>query len=137
MRVDVVSYGAEAAWNAAKGDFWATTELLVNSRADLSKDGYGAQILAYATATGQDVMVSLLVNKNVLIKSDEGCMALARMASINEWPTCSDAARVLVVGGVDMCTQAGSSALYTAAVYGDLEMVKLMVENGVDVHSDS
>lgn len=134
---DVTAYGGPAAWSAAKASCWECVRELISSDVDLATEGIGVRLLSLAAVRGQADLVELLKQSGVMIKGEAGELALSSLASTQEWDICADAVRYLLANGVSTHSGAGTKALVTASIYGDLEMVELLADSGVDLKSTS
>nr|ABV22256.1 ankyrin-like protein [Karlodinium veneficum] len=135
QRIDVATYGYAAAQSAAKSAHWDSVEILIDAGANLTEQGLGAQLMAHAAAQNQVAVLALLQTRGVAIDSDAGVLALSTLASTQEWDLCADAVRYLVSEGVNTRSEAGTKTFVIAAICGDLELVKNLVESGVDLES--
>lgn len=135
---DVFSFGGEAAWGAAKASSWEAVAFLVRSGINLEEDGLGVRLLSQAAVNEQPDVVTLLQERGVDIMSPAGALALASLASTQQWDTCVEAVKYLLDAGVDAkAGKSGQVLLVTAATVGDLEVVKLLVTSGVDVTGEA
>jgi len=134
---DVREEGGRAALSAAKVGHWQASEYLLEAGGNLNlqPEGAGVQLLALAAVADKPALVEKLRERGVTVASPEGMAALLAMGSSMEWEPCREASRYLVENGVEVCSDAGSHALLTAAKYGDVDMVKLLVAHGVDTRS--
>lgn len=135
---DVVAFGGEAAWGAAKSGGWEAVEFLIAAGADLDLKSVGVRLLVFAEVSEQqEVVVAALAARGLKADSQAGAEALAYFASTQEWEPCDGCVKYLVVNGADVAGEGGDTALVTAAKYGDLEVVRFLVENGVDASRPS
>jgi len=133
--VDLESASGPAALGAAMGGHWEAVKCIIESGASLTTDGVGVQLLALAAAAEQHDIAQRLEARSPDAVLEAGAVALLHLSSTQHWEVCRGAVRYLVGRGVDLGSDAASSAMRTAAMYGDLEMVKCLVEGGFSVSS--
>eukprot|EP00929_Paragymnodinium_shiwhaense_P049493 TRINITY_DN24962_c0_g1_i1.p1 TRINITY_DN24962_c0_g1~~TRINITY_DN24962_c0_g1_i1.p1 ORF type:complete len:310 (+),score=91.46 TRINITY_DN24962_c0_g1_i1:60-989(+) len=136
--LDVATQGQEAALVAARDGRWDVVDLLVELGVDLQAAGTGVQLLALAAVNERSDLRRRLEQKGVSVNAaSKACCegALRRLGSTQCWAWSRDAVRWLLLEGADASTEAAAEVLLTAALYADLEVVRLLIEGGVDVKS--
>lgn len=134
---DILSDGGQAAWGAANASMWEIVLFILEASVDLAVDGVGVQLLALAAVRDQVEVVTRLKDKGISVKSEDGVTALMGLSSTRTWDIYADVVKYLVVNGVALDSEAGSAALRTAALYGDLEMVQCIVKGGANLQTEA
>lgn len=130
-------FGTEATLSGANASVWGAVLKLLNADADLNEQTL-FQLFALASIEGQSLVVDWLHHKHRLnFQSNGATQALKVLSSTQQWERCWKAVRYLVEKGVAVNSEGGDSALLTASVCGDIEMVKLLVESGASLDSDA